>query len=96
MEFILKSNQVIDYLFQSKGRLHITISHKKDGFVKSLSAEIVQIIRLANEKYWLPSNSSKFEIIQINGIDLVRSKLQGKCKFRLGVEQHITLREENI
>lgn len=79
-----------------KGRLIATLNHKKEGFVKSISGEIAQILKLANEKLWLPPNSSKFEVVMINGEKVVKSSMNGKCNFRLGVQQHIEINEEII
>lgn len=80
----------------SSGRLIITLCHKKDGFLKSLSADITQILSLANEKLWIPKNAANFEVLNVNGNRLVKSSLYGKCKFRLGLEQHIEINEEKF
>ncbi len=67
-------------------------------FVKSFSGDIVEIISKAINSAWLPANASLFEIVESAnaGGKHVRSILKGKCKFRLGVEQHVTLDEEKI
>ena len=54
------------------------------------------MINLANEKLWIPKNSANFEIMNVNGNRLVRSSLHGKCKFRIGLEQHIEINEERF
>lgn len=80
-----------------KGRLSVTLNNRKDNqFVKLFSYDIVEIIRQAMEKYWLPPNSSIFEIVEINGTKYARTNLKGICKFRLGVEQCVELNEENL
>lgn len=79
-----------------KGRLVITLNHKKDGFVKSFSADIAQIIDIGLDKLWIPRNSTKFEVISMNGERTVKSYLYGSCKFRLGVEQHIEINEHKL
>jgi hypothetical protein len=48
------------------------------------------------DSYWLPASSQHvFELVE-TGERYARSILKGKCRFRLGVEQHVTLTEENI
>ncbi len=79
-----------------KGRVLINLTHKKDGFVKCFSAEITQIIKLAIERNWLPSSRSSLEVKLIDGCEIVKSKLEGKCQFRLGVEQHVIIEENKI
>lgn len=69
---------------------------ENNQFVKSFSGDIVEIIAKASEKLWLSSGSSIFETIEINGNKYARTVLKGKCKFRLGVEQYVTLDEEEI
>ena len=50
---------------------------------------------MANNMMWLPRNSSNFEIITLNNGDkMVKSNLRGKCKFNLGIQQHIEINEE--
>ena len=66
-------------------------------FVHFFSGDIVQIIEQAIRSCWLPANASLFEIVESGHANKhVRSILKGKCKFRLGVEQHVTLDEEKI
>ena len=65
-------------------------------FLKSFSGEIVEIINKSISNLWLPPNSSIFEIVDAPSGKYVRTVLKGKCKFRLGVEQHVTIDEENI
>lgn len=81
-----------------RGRLIVSLNNRKEHnqFVKSFSGDIVEIINKAMEKYWLPSGSCIFEIININDTKYARTTVKGKCDFRLGVEQHVTLNEENI
>lgn len=81
-----------------KGRLTVSLNNRENNqFVKSFSGDIVDIIKKAMENYWLPAASSHvFELFEANGEKFARSILRGKCKFRLGVEQHVTLTEENI
>lgn len=83
-------------LYVFSGRLVITLNHKKDGFVKSFSADIAQIIDIGLDKLWIPRNSTKFEVISMNGERTVKSYLYGSCKFRLGVEQHIEINEQKL
>lgn len=81
-----------------KGRLTATLSNRRDNnqFVKSFSGDIVEIINKAIEKLWFPPGATIFEIFEGNGIRYARTILKGKCKFRLGVEQKVTLAEEKI
>jgi hypothetical protein len=84
-----------------KGRLLVTLLHRKENnaFVKSFSGDIVEIISKALEKFWLPVNHSSgnvFEIVEINGHKYAKSTIRGKCKFRLGIEQHVTLDEQPV
>lgn len=81
-----------------KGRLLVTLNSRTDTnqFVKSFSGDIVEIIRVAIEKHWMPANASIFEIVDSNSGKYARTLLKGKCNFRLGVEQHVTLDEENV
>lgn len=82
-----------------KGRIVVTVNHRKENnaFVKTFSGDIVEIIRKAQEKNWLPPSSlSLFEIIDINGVRMARSSFKGKCRFKLGVEQNVTLEEEKL
>lgn len=81
-----------------KGRLTVTLNNKRENnqFVKSFSGDIVEIISKANERLWLPPGGSIFEIGESNGQKFARTVLKGKCKFRLGVEQKVTLAEEKV
>lgn len=76
----------------------MTLNNRRENnqFVKSFSGDIVEIISKAMEKLWLPQGGSIFEIIEQNGTKYARTVLKGKCKFRLGVEQKVTLEEEQI
>ncbi len=64
--------------------------------MKSFSADVAQVLSLAEEKLWMPRNSTKFELVTINNEKVVKSCLYGKCKFRLGVEQQIEINEEKL
>lgn len=80
-----------------RGRLTVVLNNRKDNqFIKLFSHDIVEIIRQAMEKHWLPPNSSIFEIVEINGTKFARTVVKGICKFRLGVEQFVELNEENL
>ena len=71
-------------------------NRENNQFVKSFSGDIVDIIKKAMDSYWLPASSQHvFELFE-TGERYARSILRGKCRFRLGVEQHVTLTEENI
>ena len=75
----------------------MTLRLRKDNsFVKTFNADIEDIIGLAAEKYWLSQKSCSFEIVNVHGVKYVKASLKGKCKFRLGVEQHVTLKEEKL
>lgn len=75
-----------------------TIINKRDGnaIVKTFSAEVTEIIQLALDRSWIPSAACKFELIEVNNNKLVKIVHKGKCKFRLGVEQHVTLDERPL
>ena len=82
-----------------RGRLVVVLNNRCEGnqFFKSFSGDIVEIISKAVESYWLPANSSVFEILQgDDGQKYARTVVKGKVKFRLGVEQHVTLNEEPL
>lgn len=81
-----------------KGRLTATLTNRRENnqFVKAFSGDIVEIISKAMEKLWLPQGASIFEVIDANGTKYARTVLKGKCKFRLGVEQKVTLAEEKV
>jgi hypothetical protein len=82
-----------------KGRLTVTLNNRRENnaFFKSFSGDIVEIIGKAVENYWVPANASVFEIVQgTDGQKYAKSVVKGSCKFRLGVEQHVTLNEEPI
>ncbi len=80
------------------GRLFVTLNNRRDNnaFVKNFTADITEIISLAIDKLWLPPNSCRFEIIDNGGNKYVKSEMKGKCKFRLGVEQNVTVDEEKL
>ena len=74
----------------------MVLNSKKDHFfVKSFVGDIVQIIGLAKDKCWIPE-SSKVQIINIRNTEIVKIDFSGVCTFRLGIEQHINLNEEEI
>ena len=81
-----------------KGRLVVSLTSKKDStFFKSLSGDIVEIVSSALDKHWLPAGAGIFEIAEgEHGERYARALIKGVCKFRLGVEQHVTLDEESI
>ncbi|RNA32451.1 LIN-24 (Twenty-four) Like [Brachionus plicatilis] len=65
-----------------KGRLTVTLNNRKDNqFVKLFSHDIVEIIRQAMDKYWLPPNSCIFEIIEVNGTKYARTNKRNKQIF---------------
>ena len=75
----------------------MTLNYKRDNsFVKAMSGDIVDIIELATDKYWISQKSCSFEIVNFYGVKYVKASFRGKCKFRLGVEQHVTLNEEKF
>lgn len=79
------------------GRLIVIITSKKDNsFIKSFSADISQILRLAQDKHWLPSleGSNRIRFEKVNGIEKVIIDFSGRVKFKLGVEQHVNLKED--
>ena len=82
-----------------KGRLFVTLSSKKHNneFIKSFSGEIVQILHMAIEKYWIHSDeANRIQFMKIQGKEAARIECVGKCKFRLGVEQHVNIQEEDL
>jgi hypothetical protein len=81
------------------GRLTVNLNSKRENnlFVKSFSGDIVDIISRALERHWLPANASIFDIVDTNNAQkYARTIVRGRCKFRLGVEQHVTLNEQEI
>jgi hypothetical protein len=76
------------------------LNNKKENnaFVKSFSGDLVEIFRLAMDKAWLPKGSTDIFDIQVDsfGAKYVRSRLYGDCKFRMGIEQHVTINEEPL
>ena len=72
-----------------------TIVNKRDSnaILKTFSAEITEIVKLALERNWIPKDACKFEVLELNYSKLVKITLNGKCKFRIGIEQHINLDE---
>lgn len=81
-----------------KGRLTVVLTTKKDEtFVKSFSGDITQILHMANDKLWMPmDSSSSVKFMKINGMETAVMEFSGKCQFRLGVEQHVNLNEEDF
>lgn len=81
-----------------KGRLMVTLNSRVDSnqFVKSFSGDIVEIINKSMSSGWLPANSNLFEIVDGRNGRFARTILKGTCKFRLGVEQHVSIDEETI
>ncbi len=88
LERNFKANMIL------KGRLVAHLHNKKDkGFVKAFSGDIIQILKTAVEKHWLPSDStSRIHFDQKKAT----IEFHGKCKFRLGVEQHVNIHEEEL
>jgi hypothetical protein len=79
-----------------RGRVVVTLSNRlgEPAFFKSFSGDIVEIVEKAVGKNWLPANRlSVFQIVR-EGERFVKTVVKGQCKFRLGVEQHVTLNEE--
>jgi len=77
-----------------KGRLLANLYNRKEkAFVKSFSGDIIQILKTAVDKYWLPADSAT----RIH-FDKEKASIEfnGRCKFRLGVEQHVNIYEEQI
>jgi hypothetical protein len=75
----------------------ILTTKKEDTFVKSFSGDITQILHMANDKLWLPADtSSSISFMKINGMETAVMVFSGKCRFRLGVEQHVNLNEEDF
>lgn len=81
-----------------RGRLTVKLFNRYDNkFVKSMSADIVEIIKQASEKYWIPASSRVFDIEKgSDGQDYAVSVIKGSVKFKLSVEQHVTLDEQKI
>lgn len=81
-----------------KGRLSVLLYSKKDSaFIKSMSGDISQILHLAIDKFWMPADTSKcIKFAAAPGGEMVYFEFSGKCKFRLGVEQHVQLSEEDL
>jgi len=96
----LKMEREFSLETRMKGRLTVQLSSRngQNEFIKSFSGDIVEIITRSIEKLWLPPNASVFEIVDDGPGKprYVRTILKGKCKFRLGVEQHVQLNEEKI
>jgi len=81
------------------GRLVVIINSKKDkSFIKSFSGDITQILRMAQDKHWMPpsdgSNRIRFE--KVNGVEKVTIDFSGRVKFKLGVEQQVNLKEDTL
>lgn len=81
------------------GRLVVIITSKKDNtFIKSFSGDISQILRLAQDKHWMPpaDGSSRIRFEKVNGVEKVTIDFSGRVKFKLGVEQHVNLKENTF
>jgi hypothetical protein len=82
-----------------KGRIVVTLNNRRENnaFFKSFSGDIVEIISKALENYWVPASAAIFDVtVAADGQKYARTVVKGCCKFRLGVEQHVTLNEEPI
>lgn len=94
----VKLEKTFSILCYLKGRINVTLNNRRENntFVKSFTADIAEVLGMSLERQWLPPNSCRFEIIDANGAKLVKIEMKGKCKFRLGVEQHVTVNEEKL
>ena len=77
------------------------LNSKKDNnaFVKSFTGDIAQILAIAVEKHWIPgnnSNTNRIQFLTVNGADVAKMEYSGRCKVKLGVEQHINLKDERL
>jgi hypothetical protein len=81
-----------------KGRLSVCLNLKKDNtFVKSLAGDIVQILAMAADKHWINMETNRVQFIRLNGgTEVAKMESSGKCNIRLGVEQHINLKDEKL
>ncbi len=81
-----------------KGKISVVVTNKRENnaFIKKMGADIVEIIRLAIESKWLPKNSTLFEIVEVKNTKYAKASIKGKCQFRFGVSQHVTLQQQSI
>ncbi len=75
-----------------KGRLFCKLKKKKQAIEQVFSADMFQIIDLAYKSSWLPANGKNFETID----NKVKANFAGQCKIRLGYNQRVELREEDL
>lgn len=73
------------------------MNSKRDNnaFLKSFSSDICQVFELAERKNWI-NKTNKIEIIRGSGDPMTRIEFAGKCNIRLGIEQHINLKDEPL
>ncbi len=76
------------------------LNSKRDSnaFVKSFTGDIAQILAIGVEKHWIPGSGdlNRIQFLKVNGADVAKMECSGKCKVKLGVEQHINLRDERL
>jgi hypothetical protein len=92
---LVRDFHVVSYF---KGRLSVCLNLKKDNtFVKSLAGDIVQILAMAADKHWIIMETNRVQFIRLNGgTEVAKMESSGKCNIRLGVEQHINLKDEKL
>ncbi len=92
---LVRDFHVVSYF---KGRLSVCLNLKKDNtFVKSLAGDIVQILAMAADKHWINMETNRVQFIRLNGgTEVAKMESSGKCNIRLGVEQHINLKDEKL
>ena len=85
-------------LLLNKGRLNVVLNSKRDNnaFVKSFAGDIATILAMAVEKHWIQGETNRVQFLTVNGAEIAKMECSGKCKVKLGVEQHINLKEERI
>jgi hypothetical protein len=85
-------------LARVRGTLMIILYNKTNGeLYKFLTRNITDVIHDCWLNEWFPSSNPIFQfVIKEEEPPYARCFLAGKCKFRLGVEQHVNLEEELI
>lgn len=80
------------------GRLSAILNTKRDqSFVKAFSADITQILHMAIDRHWLPKDSGdRIQFTRTQGTEKALVEFNGRCKFRVGVEQHVNLNESKL
>lgn len=80
------------------GTLSIVINSKKENglFLKRLGCDMGEMIDLAMENRWITRVDTIFKILRIKGekTTIAVTTLKGSCNFRVGVSQHVTLKQE--